>query len=69
VIHFRRPPFWKFCHPERAFSRISDSFAFLDLEDRGAGVSGEAVTAPGPGPADRGMDDVGGVADGPWSGR
>jgi hypothetical protein len=68
MIYFRRPPFWKFCHPERAFSRISDSLTFLDLEALGAGASGAAITVAEPGAADTGMDNVGGVAGGPWSG-
>lgn len=65
MIYFRRPPFWKLCHPERAFSRIADSLSFLDLKDLGAVASGAAIPATGTGAADTGMDDVGGIDNGP----
>ncbi len=64
TTYFRRPPFWKFCHPERAFSRISDALSFLDLEDLRGTAPGFGITASGPGVVDTGMNDVDGAGEG-----
>lgn len=43
--YFRRPLFWKLCHPEREFSRISASLSFFFLNDLGGSARGLAVEA------------------------